>query len=88
MASLHFVEPEEEPADPATGDDRSGDAPAGGPAVATGAAAANEVGAASGIELPEGPAAVPPQTDDVEFTIERPRGDQDDVIDVEQLNLF
>ena len=34
------------------------------------------------------PAAVPPQTDDVEFTIERPRGDQDDVIDVEQLNLF
>ena len=91
VASLHFVEPEEpeeEPADPATGDDRSGDAPAGGPAVATGAAAANEVGAASGIELPEGPAAVPPQTDDVEFTIERPRGDQDDVIDVEQLNLF
>ena len=91
VASLHFVEPEEpeeEPADPATGDDRSGDAPAGGPAVATGAAAANEVGAASGIELPEGPAAVPPPTDDVEFTIERPRGDQDDVIDVEQLNLF
>lgn len=91
VASLHFVEPEEpeeEPADPATGDDRSGDAPAGGPAVATGAAAANEVGAASGIELPEGPAAVPPQTDNVEFTIERPRGDQDDVIDVEQLNLF
>ena len=91
VASLHFVEPEEpeeEPADPATGDDRSGDAPAGGPAVATGAAAANEVGAASGIELPEEPAAVPPQTDDVEFTIERPRGDQDDVIDVEQLNLF
>ena len=91
VASLHFVEPEEpeeEPADPAAGDDRSGDAPAGGPAVATGAAAANEVGAASGIELPEGPAAVPPQTDDVEFTIERPRGDQDDVIDVEQLNLF
>lgn len=37
---------------------------------------------------PRGPAAVPPQTDDVEFTIERPRGDQDDVIDVEQLNLF
>ena len=91
VASLHFVEPEEpeeEPADPAAGDDRSGDAPAGGPAVATGAAAANEVGAAPGIELPEGPAAVPPQTDDVEFTIERPRGDQDDVIDVEQLNLF
>ena len=91
VASLHFVEPEEpeeEPADPAAGDDRSGDAPAGGPPVATGAAAANEVGAASGIELPEGPAAVPPQTDDVEFTIERPRGDQDDVIDVEQLNLF
>lgn len=88
VASLHFVEPEEEPADSAAGDDRSGDAPAGGPAVATGAAAANEVGAASGIELPEGPAAVPPQTDDVEFTIERPRGDQDDVIDVEQLNLF
>ena len=90
VASLHFVEPEEpeeEPADPATGDDRSGDAPAGGP-VATGAAAANEVGAAPGIELPEGPAAVPPQADDVEFTIERPRGDQDDVIDVEQLNLF
>ena len=93
VASLHFVEPEEpeeEPADSAAGDDRSGDAPAGGPAVATGAAAAaaNEVGAAPGIELPEGPAAVPPQTDDVEFTIERPRGDQDDVIDVEQLNLF
>ena len=91
VASLHFVEPEEpeeEPADPAAGDDRSGDAPAGGPPVATGAAAANEVGAASGIELPEGPAAVPPQTDDVEFTIERKRGDQDDVIDVEQLNLF
>lgn len=34
VASLHFVEPkepEEEPADPAAGDDRSGDAPAGGP---------------------------------------------------------
>ena len=47
VASLHFVEPEEEPADSAAGDDRSGDAPAGGPAVATGAAAANEVGAAA-----------------------------------------
>ena len=57
VASLHFVEPEDpkrEPADPATGDDRSGDAPAGGPAVATGAAAANEVGAASGIRTARG----------------------------------
>lgn len=31
---------------------------------------------------------MPETADDVEFTIERPRGDQDDVIDVEQLNLF
>lgn len=92
VASLHFVEPEEpeeEPADPAAGDDRSGDAPAGGPAVATGAAAANEVGAAPGIELPEG-ACGGAAADGRRGVHDRTpaAGDQDDVIDVEQLNLF
>lgn len=86
VASLRFVEPddpEEEPADTAAGGDGPDDAPAGDPA-----AAAETAGTASGIELPDGPAEMPETADDVEFTIERPRGDQDDVIDVEQLNLF
>ena len=87
VASLRFVEPEEpeeEPADSVPQGDDPGDGPAGGGADA----AADPADMAAGIELPDGPAEVPETADDVEFTIERPRGDQDDVIDVEQLNLF
>ena len=91
VASLRFVEPEdpeEDPADAAPADDEPA---ADGMSAANGAAAsAEDAAVAEGIELPEEPVETPDASgdDEVEFSIERPRGDQDDVIDVEQLNLF
>ena len=81
VASLRFVEPdgpEGESADSAAGGDGSDGVPAGGGFEADDA----------GFELPEEPVAMSEAEDGAEFTIERPRGDQDDVIDVEQLDLF
>ena len=91
VASLRFVEPEdpeEDPADAAPADD--GPAADGMPAANGAAASAEDAAVAEGIELPEEPVETPDASgdDEVEFSIERPRGDQDDVIDVEQLNLF
>ncbi len=93
VASLCFVEPdepEEEPIGPVTEDDGPDDALRGDDGVTAGAVgvSAEDAAGAEGIELPEEPVVTPEVSDDVEFTIERPRGDQDDVIDVEQLNLF
>ena len=93
VASLRFVEPDEpqeEPADPSTDGGGADGLPADDDLSAESGAAvsAADATAGEGIELPEEPVAVPAPSDDVEFTIERPRGDADDVIDVEQLNLF
>ncbi len=93
VASLRFVEPDEPqevPADPSTDGGGADGLPADDDLSAESGAAvsAADATAGEGIELPEEPMAVPAPSDDVEFTIERPRGDADDVIDVEQLNLF
>ena len=93
VASLRFVEPDEpqeEPADQPTSGGGADGLPANDDQSAESGAAVSAVDAtvAEGIELPEEPVMTPEPSDDVEFTIERPRGDADDVIDVEQLNLF
>jgi len=62
----------------------SGGSEAAGAMQATASAASDP---AEAIELPEGPAPSAAASE-VEFTIERPRGDRDEVIDVEQLDLF
>ena len=88
VASLRFVEPDgpDGEADGAVPD--GGADGVSGVAAAIGSASAAAAGS-SGIELPDGAVPAGGGADDgVELTIERPRGDRDDVIDIEQLNLF
>ena len=101
VAALRFMEPEEpeEPQnpmddDPAAEERETMPAATDGGSQRTGTADSAATSRGTGaeteeIELPEGePAPAAPVDGGVELVIERPRGDADDVIDVEQLNLF
>ena len=97
VASLRFIEPEEPetpsdgmlPDDGDNGEPAAESVPADGGMPARAERAETREPQADGIELPEGePPLVPADDGGAELIIERPRGDADEVIDVEQLNLF